>query len=179
MATHVTVEYFMSFLSNNCSETEERCFLHSPCWDVISRTSQALQLDNASHAALPFVISKFRPNTAPPPPTLAQNFTIMQPSDHMRYLYQKDKRALPGNLQNRRYSFLSPHPKCSVSHYHPLPLSFFLCLSLSLSLLPLGLRCCELLLLEADSWGMETVRKPRGRGKVRRWSRYQATTSGD
>jgi hypothetical protein len=35
----------------------------------------------------------------------------------MPYLYQKDKRALPGNLQNRRYSFL-PH-QCSVSHYHP------------------------------------------------------------
>jgi hypothetical protein len=47
----------------------------------------------------------------------------MQPSDHMRYLYQKDKRALPGNLQNRRYSFLPSHPKYSVSRYHPLSLS--------------------------------------------------------
>jgi hypothetical protein len=36
--------------------------------------------------------------------------TITQPSDHMRYLYQKEKRALTGNLQNRRYSFL-PFPQ--------------------------------------------------------------------
>jgi hypothetical protein len=28
--------------------------------------------------------------------------------DHMHYLYQKDERALPGNLQNGKYSFLSP-----------------------------------------------------------------------
>jgi hypothetical protein len=28
----------------------------------------------------------------------------------MRYLYQKDERALPGNLQNRKYSFLFPPP---------------------------------------------------------------------
>jgi hypothetical protein len=33
----------------------------------------------------------------------------------MRYLYQKDKRALPGNLKNRRYIFLSPPPPNVVS----------------------------------------------------------------
>jgi hypothetical protein len=47
----------------------------------------------------------------------------------MRYLYQKDKRALPGNLQNRRYSFMPPPPQYSVSDYL---LHFFL-FSLSLS----------------------------------------------
>jgi hypothetical protein len=42
----------------------------------------------------------------------------------MHYLYQGDERALPGNLQNRRYSFLPPPPKCSVCHYLPtFPLS--------------------------------------------------------
>jgi hypothetical protein len=47
-------------------------------------------------------------------------------SDHMRYLYQKDERALPGNLQNQKYSFLHP-PKCTVSHYLPPPsISLFL-----------------------------------------------------
>jgi hypothetical protein len=33
----------------------------------------------------------------------------------MRYLYQKDKQALPGKLQNRRYSLLSPPPPNVVS----------------------------------------------------------------
>jgi hypothetical protein len=33
---------------------------------------------------------------------------ITKKSDHTRYLYQKDKRALPGNLQNRRHSFSPP-----------------------------------------------------------------------
>jgi hypothetical protein len=34
----------------------------------------------------------------------------------MHYVHQKDERPLPGNLQNRRYSFLSPPPKwCSAS----------------------------------------------------------------
>jgi hypothetical protein len=40
---------------------------------------------------------------------LDQNVTIMQPFKHAKiitlaetYLYQKDERALPGNLQNRR-----------------------------------------------------------------------------
>jgi hypothetical protein len=47
----------------------------------------------------------------------------------MRYLYQKDKRALPGNLQNRRYGFLPPTPNVvSLTTTH------FLSLSLSLSL---------------------------------------------
>jgi hypothetical protein len=85
------------------------------------------------HAALPLVRSKYSS------PYLSSNFTIKQPfqrhikinSDHMRYLYHKDKRALPENLQNRSYSFLPPPPKCSISHYPPLSFSS-LCLSLSL-----------------------------------------------
>jgi hypothetical protein len=32
----------------------------------------------------------------------------------MHDLYQKDERAMPGNLQNSRYNFL-PFPKCSLS----------------------------------------------------------------
>jgi hypothetical protein len=48
----------------------------------------------------------------------------------MRYLYQKDERALPGNLLNRIYRFfLSFLNKCSVFHY------FVTSLSLSLSLI--------------------------------------------
>jgi hypothetical protein len=47
----------------------------------------------------------------------------------MRYLYQKDERALPGNLLNRLYGFiLSFLNKCSVFHY------FATSLSLSVSL---------------------------------------------
>jgi hypothetical protein len=47
----------------------------------------------------------------------------------MRYFYQKDEGALPGNLQNRKYSFLfTPPPKCSVSHCL---YTFFFLLSLS------------------------------------------------
>jgi hypothetical protein len=34
IAAHATMEYVMSFLSNNCTATEERCFLRSPCRDV-------------------------------------------------------------------------------------------------------------------------------------------------
>jgi hypothetical protein len=39
---------------------------------------------------------------------LCSPFDVMERivSDHMHYLYQKDERALPGNVQNRRYSFL-------------------------------------------------------------------------
>jgi hypothetical protein len=50
----------------------------------------------------------------------------------MHYLYQKDERALPGNLQNQRYSFLPPSP--NVSLITPTPPTHFLSLSLSLSL---------------------------------------------
>jgi hypothetical protein len=32
MAAHATVEYIMPSLSNNCTATEEWCFLCSPCW---------------------------------------------------------------------------------------------------------------------------------------------------
>jgi hypothetical protein len=67
---------------------------------------------HASHAALPMVTSKFRPNLV-----LPKSYKIH--SDRMNYLYQKDKRALPGNLQTRRYNFLSPSPKYSVSQYLP------------------------------------------------------------
>jgi hypothetical protein len=51
----------------------------------------------------------------------------------MHCLYQKDERALPGNLQNRKDSFFLSYspPKSNVSHYFPI--SFF-SLSLSLSL---------------------------------------------
>jgi hypothetical protein len=51
--------------------------------------------------------------------TYAQNVTIMQPFQRAKsftltqtYLYQKDERALPGNLQNRREKkmFLAPLP---------------------------------------------------------------------
>jgi hypothetical protein len=37
------------------------------------------------------------------------------------YLYQKDKRALPGDLHSRKFSFV-PSVKCSISH-NPTPLS--------------------------------------------------------
>jgi hypothetical protein len=36
MAAHATMEYVMHSLSNNCTATEERCFLRGPCRDVIS-----------------------------------------------------------------------------------------------------------------------------------------------
>jgi hypothetical protein len=36
--------------------------------------------------------------------TLKNNNTKSN-SDHMRCLYQKDERALPGNLQTRKYRF--------------------------------------------------------------------------
>jgi hypothetical protein len=38
MSAHATMEYVMPPLSNNCTATEERCFLRSPCQDVIRRT---------------------------------------------------------------------------------------------------------------------------------------------
>jgi hypothetical protein len=45
----------------------------------------------------------------------------------MRYLYQKDERALPGNLLNRIYRFfLSFLNKCSVFHYFAISLSLSL-----------------------------------------------------
>jgi hypothetical protein len=48
----------------------------------------------------------------------------------MHYLYQKDERALPGNLQNRKYSFLLPTlPKSSVSHYFTAFFLFFFSLN--------------------------------------------------
>jgi hypothetical protein len=37
----------------------------------------------------------------------------------MRCLYQKDERALPGNLQNQKYRFFLSSSKCSVSDYFP------------------------------------------------------------
>jgi hypothetical protein len=43
-------------------------------------------------------------------------------SDHVRYLYQMDERALSGNLQNRKYNFLSPS---NVVYLTNSPLSFF------------------------------------------------------
>jgi hypothetical protein len=53
-------------------------------------------------------------------------------SDHMQYLYQKGKRALPGSRQNVRYYFLLPppsHQMCLSLPPHFLPLlsllSFF------------------------------------------------------
>jgi hypothetical protein len=36
-AVHATVEYFMPPLSNNCTVTEEWCFLRGPCRDVIRK----------------------------------------------------------------------------------------------------------------------------------------------
>jgi hypothetical protein len=39
MATNATMEYVMPSLSNNCTKTEEWCFLLDPCRDV-SWTSQ-------------------------------------------------------------------------------------------------------------------------------------------
>jgi hypothetical protein len=108
-----------------------------PNVELVPRLHVAL---HASHAALPMVTSKFRPNIDLPalaPILLMQPLQrhvyyiyILQNSDNMRYLYQKDKRALPGNLQNRRYSFV-PHV---VSLTTSPPLSFSsLCLSLSLT----------------------------------------------
>jgi hypothetical protein len=50
-------------------------------------------------------------------------------------VFHKDKRALPGNLQNRGYSFYPPPHVVSLT---ATPLSFSLSLSLSLSLSPVG-----------------------------------------
>jgi hypothetical protein len=41
----------------------------------------------------------------------------------MGCLYQKDERALPGNLLNRIYRFFLSYPKCSVFHYFTTSLS--------------------------------------------------------
>jgi hypothetical protein len=46
-------------------------------------------------------------------------------SDNMRCLYQKDKRALPGNLENRKYKMLSYSPPPNVVSLHYFPASFF------------------------------------------------------
>jgi hypothetical protein len=55
------------------------------------------------------------------------SFTIFK-----KYLYQKEERALPRNIQNLRFKekISCPHLKCSASHYLPPTFS-----SLSLSLL--------------------------------------------
>jgi hypothetical protein len=37
MAMHATVEYVMLLLSNNCTATEERCFLRGPYRDVTAQ----------------------------------------------------------------------------------------------------------------------------------------------
>jgi hypothetical protein len=37
MASHATMVWVMPLLSDNCTATEERCFLCSPCRDVISK----------------------------------------------------------------------------------------------------------------------------------------------
>jgi hypothetical protein len=39
MAAHATMVYVMPSLSNNCTATEEGCFLCCPCRGVIRRTS--------------------------------------------------------------------------------------------------------------------------------------------
>jgi hypothetical protein len=80
---------------------------------------------HASHAALPMVTPKNRSNVALP--VLDQMSLHFSPSnvieennsDHMHYLKQKDERVLPGNLQNRRYSFLPPlTPNVFLSLHH-------------------------------------------------------------
>jgi hypothetical protein len=63
---------------------------------------------------------KFRYNAA-----LSTSHTQIN-SDHMHYLYQKDERALPGNLQNR-WSNFSPL-LCYVCRYHPTSFVFSLSL---------------------------------------------------
>jgi hypothetical protein len=55
----------------------------------------------------------------------------------MLYLYQKDKWALAGNLQNRRYSLVPC--QCSVTHYRP---HFFRRDQSAESELPLADRLC-------------------------------------
>jgi hypothetical protein len=78
---------------------------------------------------------------------------ILQYSANMRYLYQKDKRALPGNLQNRRYSFMPPPPPNVVS----LATSphFFLFLSLSMSSVEFCTGGCE-----DGTWALEAEESP-------------------
>jgi hypothetical protein len=48
----------------------------------------------------------------------------------MRYLYQKDERALPGNL-NRIYRFFLSYSKCSVFHYFATSLSLSVVLTIN------------------------------------------------
>jgi hypothetical protein len=49
----------------------------------------------------------------------------------MHYLYQKDERAMPGNLQNWKYNVLLPPKKCSVCYYLPIFFLFSLVLFLT------------------------------------------------
>jgi hypothetical protein len=73
----------------------------------------------------------------------------------MRCFYQKDERAQPGNLHNRKYKFfLSDSPKCSLSQYFPTSFFFFFSsLSLSLSiLLVVSVGGCSCEKWEAGSW---------------------------
>jgi hypothetical protein len=98
---------------------------------------------HASHAALPLLTSKFRPNIALPKCTPSSVIKIYnnnkKKSDYMLYLYQKDKRAQPGNLQNRRYSFLPLPHVVSLTTTPTSSLSLSLSLSLSVeSQLPGG-----------------------------------------
>jgi hypothetical protein len=61
--------------------------------------------------------------------TITQTFQYKENNFLMRYLFQKDERALPGNLETRKYNSLTP--KCSVSHYLTLA-KLFVCAYLSL-----------------------------------------------
>jgi hypothetical protein len=62
----------------------------------------------------------------------------------MLYLYQKDNRAQPGNLQNQRYSFLPP------THSNVVSLTTAPPLSLSLSLSPYYERLLEMRIQETE-----------------------------
>jgi hypothetical protein len=52
----------------------------------------------------------------------------------MRYLYQKDERALPGNLLSPIHRFFLPYSKCSVLHYFATSLSLSLSVCLQISI---------------------------------------------
>jgi hypothetical protein len=90
---------------------------------------------HASHLALPMVKSKFRPIVALQ--MLVQNFTIMQPFQRNTtiksftlcqiYLYQKDERALPGNLQTGDNVSCPPLNVVSLTTSPPHSLSLSLC----------------------------------------------------
>jgi hypothetical protein len=96
----------------------------------------------------------------------------------MRCLYQKDERALPGNLQNRKYSFFLSYSPQNVVSLTTSPFLSSLSLSLSLSICVFRSVNLEMAVRRVGGWREIAAslrgREPRSRGTSTFGRHYQA-----